>query len=294
MKVHWLFLSAALLACTAQADDSLPLIDRLKGHGSGCPPGTFSGELTEDLNYEVTFTAFEAVSERAGLDARASCGLELGIVLPPGRKLQINEMIVQGFGQGAEGATRQVSADYQIRGFPRESFVWNLEPSPTLTDFSVSGSPSGSEWSRCGQRVVLTGSVTARARSAGGIAEIYLTNQIGRNEPAKMLWDWELTDCNPLEGVWRSSYTTASGGTVQSRLEFDGDGGRYTLGDREGGELFDVENDGNTVSGRWRVGGQDGWFVFEVDPNAAKFTGRWGYGDFGSPARGRWWGNAER
>jgi hypothetical protein len=314
--------AAALLASSAFADDvPRPDVHGFRLLGDGCAPNTVVGTLGRapdgQWNYDLVFTDFQAVTDPGRSPASRECGVAVDVTPPPGYRMRIASMLVQGTHVTYGAASTKVSGMYTWWPMrkPSEGIAdlhFALEPgnarvSPTGTgDLRVAGvdnldAPEGNwgvsfaeepaRWSKCADPITVVGTVTLTADRGSSDREAELSLQ---RSDVGLGWGWKFERCGGgggdtrfFDGHWISTYAAPGGQLVRATIDAQGDEGTYQTSTWSG-RLFDLHADGDHVLGSWAALNRTGWLDFEV--NGGQFTGKWGFqGESGEA--GAWWGH---
>jgi hypothetical protein len=152
--------SAALLALTfgslaygQLAPPEQLVINNLTWAGSGCPPGSVAGSVSDDnLAFTLAFSKYQAQIPPGSL-ARKNCTLVLDLAIPQGWTVTIFKVNYVGFTQLLAGTNARQSSTYKWEGQSQIASLSSSWSGPVTVDpyhFTDTIGLEALVWSRCG------------------------------------------------------------------------------------------------------------------------------------------------
>jgi len=152
--------STALLALTfgslAYAQLAPPdqlVIENLSWSGTGCPPGSVEGSVSDDnLAFTLAFSEYAAQIPPRRID-RKNCALVLDLAVPQGWSLTILKVNYVGFTQLEAGTRARQTSTYKWEGQPDLARLSTSWTGPIIVDpynFTDTLGLEAVVWSRCG------------------------------------------------------------------------------------------------------------------------------------------------
>jgi hypothetical protein len=152
-------------------------INTLTWAGTGCPPGSVAGSISDD-NLAFTLASSELAAQiPPGKIDRKNCTLVMDLAIPPGWQLAIPSFNIAGFIEVDNGVVARTTGVHKWEGQSQIATLTRSWKGPIRADpyhFTDTIGIEALVWSRCGadRNLLINISASVSGDSGGGIATI--------------------------------------------------------------------------------------------------------------------------
>ncbi|GBG89384.1 hypothetical protein CBR_g49175 [Chara braunii] len=125
--------------------------------GSGCPPGSAEGALSDDGVFSLVLPEFTVFTPGRKADLRKNCQVSVTVRYPAGFTFSVTTATFRGYAQFEEGVTGSLAAAYYFSSIPGTARFSRSLPPPVEGNFELSDSFATPVYAPCGRQSVTLG-----------------------------------------------------------------------------------------------------------------------------------------